>query len=276
MKLTYHGTAAAEAFPGMFCTCDTCERARKAGGRNIRGRSQALVNDDLLIDFPADTCMRVLAGRLDLPHIYNCIITHSHGDHFYPRDVEMRYPVYAHMKEEKPFTFYGTAPAKALWDAEVAKLGPNEARMRMQLVKPFETFTVGRYTVTPLEADHDPTTEPVFYLISDGEKNLLYANDTGVFPEATWAWLEEHRPKLDMLSLDCTAGLSAVWRRHHMSLDVNAEVRDRLREMGCVTDDTVCYVHHFSHNCLLTYDEMVPVAAQYGFAVSYDGCEVEF
>ena len=51
MKLTYHGTAAAEAFPGMFCTCDTCERARKAGGRNIRGRSQALVNDDLLIDF---------------------------------------------------------------------------------------------------------------------------------------------------------------------------------------------------------------------------------
>ncbi|HBJ10614.1 MAG TPA: carbon-phosphorus lyase, partial [Ruminococcaceae bacterium] len=38
MKFQYLGTAAAEGFPGMFCSCDTCEKARKAGGRNIRTR----------------------------------------------------------------------------------------------------------------------------------------------------------------------------------------------------------------------------------------------
>ena len=55
MKLQYFGTAAAEGWPALFCGCDACRRAREAGGRNIRTRSQALIDDKLLIDFPADT-----------------------------------------------------------------------------------------------------------------------------------------------------------------------------------------------------------------------------
>ena len=56
MKLTYLGTAAAEGFPAMFCNCEYCKRARESGERrNYRTRSQALINDDLLIDLPADT-----------------------------------------------------------------------------------------------------------------------------------------------------------------------------------------------------------------------------
>ena len=37
MKITYYGTAAAEAWPGVFCRCDACERARAAGGRRTTG-----------------------------------------------------------------------------------------------------------------------------------------------------------------------------------------------------------------------------------------------
>lgn len=66
MKLTYYGTAAAEGFPALYCHCDACERARKSGGKNIRTRSQALINDDLLIDFPADTYMHELIYALEL------------------------------------------------------------------------------------------------------------------------------------------------------------------------------------------------------------------
>ena len=36
----------------MFCRCELCEKARALGGKNIRTRSQALVNDDLLLDLP--------------------------------------------------------------------------------------------------------------------------------------------------------------------------------------------------------------------------------
>ena len=50
MKLTYLGTAAAEGWPAVFCNCENCKEAARLGGRNIRTRSQALVNDDLLLD----------------------------------------------------------------------------------------------------------------------------------------------------------------------------------------------------------------------------------
>ena len=50
MKLTYLGTAAAEGWPAAFCNCDGCRAARRLGGRNIRTRSQALVDDALLLE----------------------------------------------------------------------------------------------------------------------------------------------------------------------------------------------------------------------------------
>ena len=42
MKLTYIGTAAAEAVPALFCECLFCENARKRGGREFRRRSGAV------------------------------------------------------------------------------------------------------------------------------------------------------------------------------------------------------------------------------------------
>ena len=60
MKLTYLGTAAAEGWPAAFCNCDGCRAARRLGGRNIRTRSQALVDDALLLDFPCDAWLHAL------------------------------------------------------------------------------------------------------------------------------------------------------------------------------------------------------------------------
>ena len=65
MKLKYLGTAAAEAFPAVFCNCKYCNEARELGGKNIRTRSQAMINDDLLIDFPADTYAHFLQNGID-------------------------------------------------------------------------------------------------------------------------------------------------------------------------------------------------------------------
>ena len=60
MKLTYYGTAAGEAWPGVFCSCALCQRARVLGGKNIRTRSQALIDDDLLLDLPPDNYLHTL------------------------------------------------------------------------------------------------------------------------------------------------------------------------------------------------------------------------
>ena len=65
MKLTYLGTAAAEGFPAVFCNCKYCAEARKLKGKNIRTRSQGMINDDLLIDLPADTYHHFLQNDID-------------------------------------------------------------------------------------------------------------------------------------------------------------------------------------------------------------------
>ena len=55
MRITFMGTAASEGLPGAFCQCRDCMEARKLGGRELRSRSQILVNEDLLVDMGPET-----------------------------------------------------------------------------------------------------------------------------------------------------------------------------------------------------------------------------
>ena len=81
MKITFLGTAAAEAMPATFCNCKYCIEARRLGGKNIRTRSQTLIDDSLLIDLPADTYFHFIQNGIEGDKISHLLITHSHGDH---------------------------------------------------------------------------------------------------------------------------------------------------------------------------------------------------
>ena len=96
MKIQFLGTAAAEGMPAVFCNCAVCQEARRLGGKNIRTRSQALIDDQLLIDLPADTYMHFLTNGIEGDRIGHLLITHSHEDHLYPDELEMRCSWYAH------------------------------------------------------------------------------------------------------------------------------------------------------------------------------------
>ena len=85
MQFQYLGTAAAEGWPAVFCRCKYCLEAQRLGGKNIRTRSQAIVNDDLLLDLPPDTYMHKLMNNLDLSRVKYLFVTHFHMDHFYPQ-----------------------------------------------------------------------------------------------------------------------------------------------------------------------------------------------
>ena len=76
MKLSFLGTAAAEGFPAIFCNCEYCKEARKLGGKNIRSRSQTLINDDLLIDLPADSYWHFINNGIEGDKIKYLLITH--------------------------------------------------------------------------------------------------------------------------------------------------------------------------------------------------------
>ena len=270
MKLQYLGTAAAEGFPGLFCNCDTCERARKAGGRNIRTRSQAVIDDYLLIDFPADTYHHVLTHGLALEKIRHCIITHSHSDHFYHADIEMRRAGFSCLQNETTFNIYGWTDVYEKTEEIVTRYSMNK-RVAAHLIKPFETFIIGNYSITPLPADHDPKASPVIYAISDTKSALLYAHDTGLLKDEVWEWLKNSGMYFNFVSLDCTGGIKTGWESGHMGIDTCCKFADKLKQTGNADDATKFCLNHFTHNCLADYDDMIPYAQRYGFDVSFDG-----
>ena len=280
MHLKYFGSAAAEGIPAMFCTCPVCETARRRGGKEIRTRSQAQVDGKLLIDFPPDTNYHALYGGLNLPAVTACILTHSHQDHLYGEDFENRKPGFAHNREvdrdyDQPLRVYATAKAmERVRLADTARLETGGV-IELHEISAYEPFAVDDFTVTALTADHNQDFGPVIYIIERGGKTMLYANDTGYFPEETWDYLARVKPKFDFVSLDCT-GMTEDYRRGHMGLAADAETRSRLEAIGCAGPGTIFCAHHFSHNGRLNHEELVREAEKIGFLVSYDGMEITF
>lgn len=273
MKIKYFGTAAYEGVPSLYCQCETCKKSRAAGGRSLRSRSQALINDDLLVDFPADTVWHAQRYGLDLSAVNHCLITHSHSDHLYPEDIEIARRDYCqgytntlhfHAWED------GYRKIKAVTDSELMRSAADVA-----LITPFHAFTVGGYRILPLEANHDPASSPVFYRVEGDGKSLLYGNDTGYFSEKVWAELKK-AGRLDLVSLDCTGGVRTGWRDGHMCLETDLEVFRRMEKEGITDERTIKVINHFSHNGGATYDELAAEAAKYGAVVSFDGLEIEF
>ncbi len=275
MKIKYLGTGAFEGVPSLFYGCRVCVESRERGGRNLRSRSQALIDNELLIDFNADTVSHCLRYGLDLGKISACLITHSHSDHLYVGDIEIARDCYSH--EHATAMFYAARSGY-----ELIKEMTDQANSRADVVLAEEgkRFDVsgGKYTVLPLWADHAPETSPVIYSIEsnvDG-KRILYANDTGLFPQKTWEALAKEKP-YDLVSLDCTGclGLKGDYTRSHMSMGSCMDTAEKMRGMGLVRADTKIVLNHFSHNGGQTYDEFAPEAEKRGAIAAYDGLELE-
>lgn len=276
VKLQFLGTAAYEGVPAMFCDCDVCRRSLKLGGKNIRTRSQAIIDDKLLIDFPADIYAHMIQHNVDLGEVSSCIVTHDHSDHLYPQDIPIRsegfVPV---LKQKKPLVFFAPRPAYNLIAEQIKKYSLDKMeRVEAKTVEPFCSFETDGYTITPLKASHDPKCEPVFYIIEKDGKSILYANDTDVFFDQTWQYLRQSGKRFDLISLDCTKGDMDSYFAH-MSLKECAQTKEKLYKLGLIDNDTVCVINHFSHNNGRTYDDMCKAAKEYGFITSYDGLTIE-
>lgn len=278
MKLQYLGTAAAEGVPALFCECPICRRARALGGRNIRTRSQALVDDTILIDFPADTYLHFLRFQMPMHRLHTCLITHSHTDHLYPADLEMRRDFLAHLSDSKtPLTFYSGAKTYDMVGAEIRRSDLRDTEIARVQVSAGVPFTAEGYTITPLDANHDPASSPLLYILEKDGTSLFYSNDTGEYPEKTWAILAQRKKPLSLISLDCTEACRHSTYPGHLDLWRCIAVRDKLLAIGAADKATVFVLNHFSHNGIdSVYEDFSKTAAQYGFLVSYDGMTIEF
>lgn len=271
MKIKYLGTAAAEGIPALSCACETCKRAKKLGGRNLRSRSQALIDNKILIEFNADTYWHSIAYDIELDKINTVLITHSHQDHLQVKDIEYFRPDFCYGREQS-INFYAPISGYEMIKQE-ADMPYMKGSVKYHLVEPYNDYLIDGYKVKVLKANHAEHTTPVFYLLEKEGKRLLYAHDTGVFyPEV----LDYIGGSIDFISVDCTGGLKTGWRDNHMCLQTALETFDNLKQKGIITDKTIKVVNHFSHNGQALYCDIVERLSGSDVICSYDGLEIEF
>ena len=276
MRIQYLGTAASEGIPAVFCECETCKKSKKAGGKNIRTRSQALIDNCLLIDFPADTYMHFLQYDIPMAKIKSCLITHSHVDHLYSAEIEMRKKCFSHLEEQIPLTFYSDKSGFDMLNQVKKRHAVNDDEILIKQIKLFEPFDVEEYQITALRATHAVASSPVVYLIEKDGKTIFYSNDTSEYPKESMDYLKKIKRPIDLISLDCTEACADATYEGHLTLKRCIELRKKLFEIGAAGDKTVFALNHFSHNGAdVIYDKFEKIASEYGFITSYDGMILE-
>jgi phosphoribosyl 1,2-cyclic phosphate phosphodiesterase len=277
MKLQYLGTGASEGFPALFCECAACRSALEIGGRNIKSRSCALLNDRVLVDVSPDLYMQKLRYHLNLGRVENIVVTHSDEDHFDVFSLMLR------GKEsycEIDYTaggaqvvgVFGNEQVQCLFEKGAAKkLKGRENRLTFTRVKAFEEFFVSDSRFIPLLANHRQNEDCFLYVIEQDGKRILYANDTDALPSASYERIRGI--KMDVVSMDCARG--PLPGDGHMGLSENQEMRRLLHEFGCVGDHTRFLLTHISHMSGLTHDGLEKLAVPLGFEMAYDGMILE-
>lgn len=277
MVIKYLGTAAAEGMPAVFCRCPLCRKARERGEKDIRTRSQILIDDDVLIDFPMDSYMHALKYNLDLSAVRNVFITHAHMDHCYPQDFTTHGTPFAHDMTQPVIHVYGNETVVEKFIAHTRDEIKDNVKesVRLHAVKPYDVLRPdAQTTVTALPAKHTLGEDCLLYAVERNGKTALIMNDTGILEETVYVRLREMGAKFDLVSFDCTYGGKGKGAGRHMGLPDNVAERDCMRKHGLVNADTKYIVTHFSHNSGMLHEELDALAQAFGMRAAYDGMEV--
>lgn len=276
MKITYLGTAAAEGIPALFCKCEYCMGVRARKGREIRSRSQILIDGELSIDFPPDAFYHAAVLGADLSELQYLLVTHTHMDHFYAHDFVLHGHVYAHGLRA-PLDIYGGEEVSAVFsECTRRELNPIvKETLRLHTLTPFQEVAFGDYCVFPLKANHT-SENPLVYMIEKGGKRILHLSDTGPLPEEDYEYLSQLGGKIDLITFECTY----LWNDassypRHMGVKENAEVLKRLARLGLVDENTKKVLTHFSHNSTPTNESLLRAEKALGAVAAYDGMEIE-
>lgn len=278
MKITYLGTGAAEGVPALFCNCPTCLAARASGGRELRSRTQVLIDGKLCIDFPPDAFYHGLHLGVDLSAVEHLFVTHSHMDHFYAHDFILRGYKYAAAMTAERLHIYGNAEVGKVFAECTRREMRSDVRQSITMteIKPFSVVHAGEYCVTALPAAHSQSEDALLFLVEREGKAYLHLHDTGMPAENVFSYLKEEGKKVQLVSLDCTlVDTHSSTSGRHMGIEENAAVMRRLKADGVADGNTRFVITHFSHNSAPLTARLRPIEEEYGVTAAYDGMTVE-
>lgn len=284
MKLTFLGTSSAEGHPNPFCICRHCEEARAYGGRAIRYRASALIDDQLLIDFGPD--LNAASNTLGIPlaGIRYAAQTHPHDDHFYTGNFFNR-SVHCMVEGAHHIQYTVSATTAAIF-RDISQQWRREAddvdndhypTLRTDLVihRDWDTVTLGPYSLLAIPASHAPGLEAhIFGIRRESGPALLYATDTGPMPDGVWERVRGEGWTFGTVVMDHNHGYRANSGVHHSSDSFVAEV-DRMRSSGIIDGGTRVIATHFAHHSHPTPDELEHFARERGYEPAWDGMVVE-
>jgi len=271
MEILFLGTAAAEGWPAVFCSCHACSEARRLGGKDFRTRAGALIDNIVKIDFGPDVvCQMQRTGR-DLTKVSTLLFTHEHDDHCIPAELAYRKRGFITADTVLPeIEVYGNG---YVMDA-LRRHIPDPASIEGQyfpLAACQPVTTADGTSVFPVPAAH--TAGALLLRIERGGKRLLWGHDTGIVDDETIDALAG--VPLDIAVFDCTYGATSVAQHHHMGIEGIVATAERLRKVGAITDATKLVATHFSHNSGLLHEQLVERFKPYGVTPAYDGMVLE-
>jgi phosphoribosyl 1,2-cyclic phosphate phosphodiesterase len=282
MRLTFLGTSAANAYPEAFCRCENCQGARAEGGRSLRKRSSALVDDDLLIDLGPDIMSASQMHRVDLTNVQYCLQTHPHADHLDLSHLLSRSPGFgvvgaprlhlyasAATLDRADQTFKRDLSAHGLFDPGAEE----QLNLALHPVQPLQPIQVGPYRVTAFSANHAHGLGAYLYAIEHEGRSIFYGIDTAALTESTWQALGQHGTQFDLLVLDHTYGPDEAGSDHLSARQLIEHAR-RMREDGLLKGNGRVLATHIAHEGNPPHTELAAFASQHGYEIAYDGLVV--
>jgi phosphoribosyl 1,2-cyclic phosphate phosphodiesterase len=270
MQIRLLGTGGADGIPGLYGNSRVSRYARKHRGKDIRTRSAALVDGILKLDLGPDTWHQLAREGLDARDWTAVIFTHSDDDHFAPR--ELQYALF-------PFNDYDYVGFQIYANGVICRRIMEEYPdwpFEVSMTQSFVPFFHSGYTITPIRAKHkDDTDEDAQNLIiQKKDKTLLYATDTGIWPDQTWEFLGDYA--VDCLVIESSEGFVPTPYNGHLCIEETIQVVERLRRMGVLHSETrICTTHH-SHQGEGTHEELEAALNPHGIGVGYDGLVIDF
>lgn len=275
MRIKFYGTSASEGVPAVFCECKNCQEARKRGGKNLRTRTSCQIDDHFLIDFSMDSYAHTLYEGLKLSQIHHLLVTHSHEDHFFPKDLMAVNEPKAFLPQGWHLDVYGNNKVKELWQKASEKdiYHKNESRISFTELTPYKPICVDGYDILPVKANHALDETCLLYFIQHEGRSLLYAHDTNLFPEETWQALSGLHA--DCVVMDCTTTTQPNVFREHMSIQDNLLIKERMLRESIADENTLFIASHFAHIYMPLQEELEEILAPYTIIPAYDGMELE-
>ena len=232
-------------------------------GEFFRRFTSVKINNDLLIDFPADVEDYLIKNDEPLCDIENLLITHTHNDHY---DADTISKILG--KAIKIWTEKNTAPM-------IMKDLPFYGVCDLELYSPVK---VGGYEVIGVPANHsvsDKNQIPLHYIITKGDKTIFWGCDGAWLPNYSWKEIKKH--KYDLVVLDGTLGENKGDYRifEHNNISMIREISATMRSCELLKPEGKIAISHMSRYAHKSHDELQKCMDDANIIVAYDGMELE-